>query len=274
MEAAGCEYNVASYNTIINAYAKIGDIGSAERWFKAMRTNGMHADVRSYSALIDACAKADEKDPDNGHFHVAKADDIYAKMLAVGLDPSIVTLTIISKMHARRGNWRRIESIMHELDHFGLKMNEYFLANLLSAYAYAEPVPEAERAVNQFYKAYDNGLKLDNHVFVTFTRAVGRERAERVFAELNIPVSVTPASVVVNTNGQPFVNKKRISRTEEEKAADREKHPWQRTQGKHAINGCPKDPEEEVAHPPGLPIPDPPVKTRPWRKASSSSTPQ
>merc|ERR1719428_1332240 len=115
-----------------------------------MHDNGLEANVRSYSAVIDACAKAGQEE---------EAEEVYKRMLKDGVAPSIVTLTSLSKAHARFGNWQRVESIMNELHVHGLKMNEYFLCNLLSAYANAKPQAQAERAVQQLRNAVQLGLK-------------------------------------------------------------------------------------------------------------------
>merc|ERR1719171_1483632 len=120
-----------------------------------MTDNGMEANVRSYSTVIDACAKAGQD---------AKAEEVYRTMLKEGVAPTIVTLTSLSKAHARNGNWQRVESIMGQLHIHGLQMNEYFLCNLLSAYANAKPQPQSERAVQQLCKAVQLGLRPDEYV--------------------------------------------------------------------------------------------------------------
>jgi len=181
MEKAGCQLNSSSYNTIINAYAKVGDVKSAERWLKTMHDNGYEANVRSYSAVIDACAKAGQ---------YAEAEEVYKRMLNDGVAPTIVTLTSLSKAHARSGNWQRVESIMNEFHIHGLKMNEYFLCNLLCAYANAKPQPEAERAANALRKAVQLGLKPDEHVNTAFVRAVGHEWAQSIMQELGLSCSL------------------------------------------------------------------------------------
>ena len=71
-----------------------------------MHENGIEANVRSYSAVIDACAKAGQAE---------KAEEVYNRMLKDGVAPTIVTLTSLSKAHARLGNWQRVELIMGEL---------------------------------------------------------------------------------------------------------------------------------------------------------------
>merc|ERR1719265_2307317 len=127
-----------------------------------MQSSGLEANVRSYSAVIDACAKVGQH---------AKAEEVYAGMLKDGVTPTIVTLTSLSKAHARLGNWKRIEAIKDELHTHGIQMNEYFLCNLLSAYANAKPQPQSERAVKAFRDAVQMGLKPDEYVNTAFTRA-------------------------------------------------------------------------------------------------------
>ena len=47
----------ATYNSLIAAYAKKHDVESAERWLAEMLEHNVKADVASYSAVINACAR-------------------------------------------------------------------------------------------------------------------------------------------------------------------------------------------------------------------------
>ena len=58
MEKDGLKANLISYNAMIDACAKTGAVEKAEFWLRTMLSGGVEADVVSYSSTIDACSKA------------------------------------------------------------------------------------------------------------------------------------------------------------------------------------------------------------------------
>ena len=46
-----------SFNLVIHAFAKMGDIGRAERWLAKMRDSGVETNAISYNILADTCVK-------------------------------------------------------------------------------------------------------------------------------------------------------------------------------------------------------------------------
>merc|ERR1719261_597814 len=55
--ASGAKLAANNFNTVINACAKGGDVKRAEAWLADMQAKGFAANVRSYTSVIDACAK-------------------------------------------------------------------------------------------------------------------------------------------------------------------------------------------------------------------------
>lgn len=60
MESEGLESDATSYNLVIRAYAKNGDLSNASRWFKKMSERGLEPNEYSYNTLMNAHAKADD----------------------------------------------------------------------------------------------------------------------------------------------------------------------------------------------------------------------
>ena len=58
MPSMGVEPDVMSYNAVIDACARSGDVGRAERWLEQMGAAGLPPNVVSYSSVLHACAKA------------------------------------------------------------------------------------------------------------------------------------------------------------------------------------------------------------------------
>merc|ERR1711964_634203 len=99
------------------------------------------------------------------------AEQKFQEMLSAGIAPSIVTFTSLSKPYVRAGDWIRMERMMQELEEYRVPVNEFFLCNILSAYANAKPHPEAQRADAAFRRAVANGLSVDDYVLNALARA-------------------------------------------------------------------------------------------------------
>lgn len=57
--ASGHKPDAVSFNLVIRAYARKGDVHGAEKWLARMEDRGIEATVCSYNTVLDACAKAD-----------------------------------------------------------------------------------------------------------------------------------------------------------------------------------------------------------------------
>ena len=53
-----CSAAESTYNALISACARKGDVDRAEFWLKKLLKSTAQADVASYSSVIHACAKA------------------------------------------------------------------------------------------------------------------------------------------------------------------------------------------------------------------------
>jgi len=57
MKETQVQATVASYNSVINAFAQKGDVKRAEQWFKRMKEAQVQPNVTSYNSVINACAQ-------------------------------------------------------------------------------------------------------------------------------------------------------------------------------------------------------------------------
>lgn len=76
MVLAGVKPNERSYTTLMEGYARVGEIGTAFQYFKRIKEEGLKADVISYGSLLKACCKA-------GRMQSAAA--VTAEMTAAGV---------------------------------------------------------------------------------------------------------------------------------------------------------------------------------------------
>lgn len=85
MTSSGVVANEVTYNTMISAFAKQGNVPRAYHWFTAMQVAGRVRNEVSYNSMINACAKA--RPPS---FSVAA--EVLGMMLEDGLHPNAYTL--------------------------------------------------------------------------------------------------------------------------------------------------------------------------------------
>jgi len=173
---AGVEANVVSYNAVINACAKAGDQVQASAWLKWMSDAKVQPNAISYNAVLDACAKAGDTERSATTFDAMKEH---------GIQPTIVTYASLARPFARKGVWRKVEEIKNSLLEDGLFVNEHFLSIALSAYARARP-KQPKRADRIFREAVGSGVLPNEFVLTSLESAIGSPSYAALLAELNI----------------------------------------------------------------------------------------
>lgn len=90
-----CKPDSVSYNLVIRACAKQGDLKGAERWFSHMEAESVEATLCSYNTVLDACAKTG---------NCEACESWLQKMLDKGIRPSIISYATAIYARARRGD--------------------------------------------------------------------------------------------------------------------------------------------------------------------------
>merc|ERR1719446_74511 len=176
MLESGVQPNAHSFSAVINACAKAGDILAATRWLDKMDEVGIAADVVVYSTVLDACAKVGDAE---------RSAQVFKQMRSNGIRPNVVSYASLARPFAHRGDFHEVERLLDEMRSVGLVMNEYFLYALLLAYASARP-RQAERAEAAFRDALNAGVEVNRHVLTALGRAVGRTRCNELARELEV----------------------------------------------------------------------------------------
>merc|ERR1719335_269439 len=168
--------NVVSYNAVIHACGRAGDVARAKRWLSKLLEDGLEPSVKSYGAVIDACARAGQPED---------ALELFDEMTRREIRPSLVTFTSLARGFAAKGDFQTVEEIQARLPSAGLSPNAHFLSTLITAYVNTRP-RQPKRAERVFRQAVQDGVETNDYVLRAVDRALGRERADVVFAELGI----------------------------------------------------------------------------------------
>jgi len=62
MREAGIPPNIVTYNTVMNAFAKIGRLNEVEKFYVELMDEALIPDGYTYGALVQACARAKRPD--------------------------------------------------------------------------------------------------------------------------------------------------------------------------------------------------------------------
>lgn len=92
--ASGHKPDAVSFNLVIRAYARKGDVRGAEKWLSRMEDRGIQATVCSYNTVLDACAKADNAEA---------CESWLQRMLDKKVEANVISYATAIYARARRG---------------------------------------------------------------------------------------------------------------------------------------------------------------------------
>merc|ERR1719387_3252955 len=186
MLAAGVGADVVSYSTVINACAKVGNGGSAERWLTKMLEAGVQANVQSYSAVVSAFAKVGD---------TMGAEKWLLQMLDAGIKGDTISYTAMINACARVGDVQKAEDWLEKMLVDGIEPNVITFNAVIAACA----------KKGQCTKAPNNASGQDTkQAFDAVTRASNGRRAEVWLLKMK-RAGVTPNSFSYNSAAKPFV---------------------------------------------------------------------
>lgn len=167
----GLDPDVISYNSIVHACAREGDIPSAEQWFARMKVKGVEPNVITYNILMDACAKRD--DPEG-------AEAWLESMIQNGVDPNEVSYATVIHARAKGGELKAAEAWLQRMLEAGVHPNVVSYNSLVYAYGRQGDVEGAERWVTEMQR---QGLEARVTTYTALVDAcakIGRvDRAEK-----------------------------------------------------------------------------------------------
>lgn len=164
---------------MIHACSEAGEPQRAEDWLRKMSKDGMAPTPHSYNNVMHAWGVAGNSE---------RAQEFFEEMRKNGVKGSVVSYSSLLRPHARKGNYQEAERLMQAMKEDGIRGNEFFLNQVLCSYANASP-PQPDRAEIAFREAVKQGVKMNEFLHTSVRKALGKERAEGVLAELGLPVT-------------------------------------------------------------------------------------
>lgn len=142
-QTPGLTPDTISYNSVIHACAKKGDVRRAEHWLSkisAVRSDGVKANTISYNIVMDACAKAN--DPEG-------AENLLHRMLKEKLEANVVSYATVIHARAKRGDVKKAEHWLRRMIECGVEPNVVCYNSLVYACGRTGDAENAERWVEE-----------------------------------------------------------------------------------------------------------------------------
>lgn len=136
LEAEGWETDIMSYNIVIRAFAKQGDLRTAERWLDRLRKKGIVPNEHSFVSIMSCLAKAGE---------VEAAEAMMKRMQQAGVVATGMSFTMLIHACTRLGRTRQAEVYIEEMQKAGFLPGETHYNALIHACGMEGNVQAAER---------------------------------------------------------------------------------------------------------------------------------
>merc|ERR1712182_17843 len=129
---------ILTFNSLINACAKAGDISRAEHWLRETFRRGLTPDSISYSTIIHACVEAKE---------LTRAEQWLEEMhnSSCSEQPNAFSYNFVVQAFARRGNLLKAEHWLTTANSVGIRGNMGTFSSLIAAYVKTGHLEEACR---------------------------------------------------------------------------------------------------------------------------------
>ncbi|MQL98853.1 hypothetical protein Taro_031568 [Colocasia esculenta] len=167
MRARGCEPDLVSFNTLINARAKSGRVppGTAPQLLSEVRRSGLRPDTVTYNTLLSACSHG-------GTACLEDAVKVYADMEASGCKPDLWTYNVMVSVYGRCGMPQEAERLILELAENGFSPDAVTYNSLLFAYAREGDAEKVGKLCKDMEKA---GFKKDEITYNTIIHMYGKQ---------------------------------------------------------------------------------------------------
>merc|ERR1711915_632996 len=191
---AGIELEEISYNMLIHAYARAGELKKAESWMHRMSEGGLTPNTISYSSVINACARVDD---------VASAEKWFYQMEKVGKNtPNSVAFNSMIHVCAKARDFIKAEKWMNKMEDAGIPRDRITFNAILNCCARAG---EEKKAEEWFNRMKQEGLEPDEISYNSVINACASNvyKAEQWFQEMvnrNLPIEIITINMISRAN--------------------------------------------------------------------------
>lgn len=125
MIAGGVEPDLITYSTAIKGYCAQGDFDHALQLFGLMQRKGIKPDAVLFNSILDGCAKRQMR---------GLTESVLADMEVAGIAPSNITLSILVKLYGRCRDINKAFEVVKEIpERFGIRVNAHVYTCLMTA---------------------------------------------------------------------------------------------------------------------------------------------
>lgn len=165
MRTRGCEPDLVSFNTLINARLKSGSLVSnlATELLNEVRRSGLRPDIITYNTLISACSRES---------NLEEAGKVFNDMEVHRCQPDLWTYNAMISVYARCGLPTRAERLFNELGAKGFSPDAVTYNSLLFAFAREGKVEKVKEICEEMVKM---GYGKDEMTYNTIIHMHGKQ---------------------------------------------------------------------------------------------------
>jgi len=168
---------VVTYSAMIDACAKAGDRVRAEFWHRRMLARGLQPNAHTFSSVISACAKAGD---------AVAASQHLMSMQEAQVQADVVVYSSVLNACAKAGDAKRAKKVFQQMQASGIQPNIIAYSSLAQALAYRGDWIEVENLEN---KMINDGHSMNDRflcaLLLSYALACPRQpqRAEAAFVD-------------------------------------------------------------------------------------------
>merc|ERR1719218_400331 len=185
----GFTVNLVTYNALVDAMAKVGDVEGAADLFRDMCSRGIAPDLVTYSTVIKAYCVQGDLEP---------AVQLFTLMRKRGLVPDHILFTSLLDGCAKKPLRSLAEQVLQDMEESGVSISNYTVSILVKLYGRCGDVDEAVRVQEALAKKYS--LEANVTVQTCLIQAMlthGRiQEAMQLFDAIRTPDAKTYSTVI------------------------------------------------------------------------------
>merc|ERR1719428_766707 len=94
MSESGLEPDLITFSTLLKGYCHVGELDKALQLAETIKARGLRCDELVYNTLMDGCVKAND---------VTAGVGLFEEMVHAGMRPSTITHSILARLYQRAG---------------------------------------------------------------------------------------------------------------------------------------------------------------------------